>query len=131
MYAVISKSGTVQLSVEYLYQKLSHYLRIRDDRIGRRLRSAVMFIGKRVVIDAQLMHDGGEQIWYAHSPLDGFVTDIVRGAVDKSRLETTSGQQQSKRVAIVISALAILGYWQPTKFTGPDNNGLVQQTALF
>ena len=82
--------------------------RVRDDRIRQRLRASLVQKSQPVVIEAQLVQDGGVEVCDADSVLDGTVADFVGGSVDVAAFEATAGDDQAERIAVVISPGSIL-----------------------
>src|SRR5204862_2490083 len=62
---------------------------------------------------------------------DGAVTEIVGGAMDVAALEAAASQPKGEPVAVVVAAIFALGDGQAAEFTGPEDDGVVEETALF
>ena len=63
---------------------------------------------ERIVIETELMEYGCVQVSDADGALCRFVADFVGCSVDVAALEPAAGQQQRKRVAVVIATAAVL-----------------------
>ena len=59
------------------------------------------------------------------------VAEIVRGTMDLASAKTAASEPDGEAERIVVPSVAPLGEWCASEFTGPDDNGLIEQTALF
>jgi hypothetical protein len=61
----------------------------------------VVEISELLVVQVHLVQDGGHEIRTTHLPLDGAVTEFVRGAVDVRGLEAAAGNDRLDAAAWV------------------------------
>ena len=102
----------------------------RDDRVGQRLGPGVVRESESIVVEAELMQQRGVQVVDADAMLDRAIADVVGGAMDVARFETSAGQQQAESVAIVVTPRSVLRDGEPAKLTAPDDDGAVEESAL-
>ena len=86
----------------------------------------MVMIGKRIVIESQLMQDGGEQVRDAYGVLCGAVADVIGSAMDVAWPESADGQKCRERVAIVISSQTVLRDRQTSEFARPEYDRVFQ-----
>src|SRR5688572_30183863 len=95
-----------------------------------------MFKGEFLVIDAELMEDGGLEIVNVHGIVDHVVGEIVRLAVGEARLETAPGEPHGETTRMVVAAVIgrrqlALGVTRTTELAAPNDDGIVQEATLF
>ena len=83
------------------------------------------------MVEAELMEDGGPEVVDRGGLLDGVVAKVVGGTVDGASFEAAAGEPEGKPVRIVVAAIASLREGSAAKFSGPDDDGFIEQTALF
>ena len=84
------------------------------------------------VINSQQVQDGGMNVIDLGGviSIERFVPPSVRRSMRDARFDAAASQPIGKHVRIVISALATLGTWHPTKFGRPQDDRIFQQPAL-
>ena len=102
-----------------------HHPGAGDLRIGHRLGDPVDRIGQLIVIQSELVQNGGHQVGHADAVFDSGVAEFVCGSVYITCLQTATGQQQTEAERVVVSACATLRRWQPAKLAGPDDERFV------
>src|SRR5204863_3937122 len=90
-----------------------------------------MRIGEFSMVEAEGAQEGSVKVVNAHNVMDGAVTEIVGGAMDVAALEAAASQPKGEPVAVVVAAIFALGDGQAAEFTGPEDDGVVEETALF
>lgn len=87
-------------------------------------------IGQLLVINPQLVKDGGVQVVEMNPVLPRIVSILIGGAILDPRLDPSTGEEHGIGVGIVIPAVAPLGDWRPTKFPTPQHERLIEQAPL-
>ncbi len=102
-----------------------------DCRIGHRLFSTGMMVTEPIVVQAELMQNGGQKVRTADTMIDRFIANFVGCSVDVACFESATSQQNRERVRVMVAARAALCNRQPSELARPDHDGFVEQTALF
>src|SRR5262249_16919066 len=76
------------------------------------------------------VQERGGEIGTAHAIFDRAVTEIVGLAMNVSRLEAASGDEQAKGVTVMIAPVAVLRDGKPAEFAGPHHDRALQQAAV-
>ena len=104
--------------------------------VGEAVASALEFVGEFFVVDAHLVEDGGMEV----VDVDGVPGDVVGMVVGlaeaESRLDSPAGHPDCKAARVMVAA--VIGFRQftlaincSTKFTAPDDQGVVEKSPLF
>jgi hypothetical protein len=99
--------------------------------IGQAEVSTRMFVGKFLVIQTQLVQDGGMQVVEMNFVLDGIITIIIGGTVTDAGFNAPTRKPHCKAMRIMIPAIATLGCGSPAEFTTPPNESVFQKATLF
>ena len=91
--------------------------------------SARMPIGQFFVIQSQQVQNGGMPIVNVHFALDGLVPVFVGGPVAESALYPAAGHPGGVSLVVVVAPVTSLAVWCPSEFTGPDDEGVLQEVA--
>ena len=97
-------------------------------------------IGEFFVIEAQEMEHGGVEVVDVDFVFHGGEAEVVGRSVDVTALDTASGHPGGEAVVVVIAAIdftgvgSFLGHFHDrgaAEFTAPDDEGFVEEAALF
>src|SRR5215471_6784504 len=66
-----------------------------------------------------------------HRVFGNFVRPLVAGAVADAALDTSAGQPNRKGKRVMVPPLAGLAAGHPSEFGGPENDGVLEQSARF
>ena len=83
------------------------------------------------VIDAHEMENGGPEVEDARFPIDDMITELIRLAVDRAALHSAAGEPDAEAEGIVIASVTALGKGRTTEFSGPDDESVIEESALF
>lgn len=87
-----------------MIQEVSDDVCSGDGTVGEGLFATEVRIGKFTVIDTQLMEERCVQVGNRHSLVDRAIAELIGGAVNESRLEAASGDEDRESVSIVIAS---------------------------
>ena len=89
--------------------------------------------GELFVIDAEEVEDGGVDIvdFCGVVAVEGFVAEVVAEAVGDAAADAAAGEPVSEAERVVVAAFAALGAGHAAEFGGPEDEGVVEETALF
>ena len=87
--------------------------------------------GEPFVIDAHEMENGGPEVEDARFPIDDMITELIRLAVDRAALHSAAGEPDTEAEGIVVTAVTALGKGCAAELSGPDNESLIEESALF
>src|SRR4051794_12723636 len=95
-----------------------------------------MLEGELLVINAQLTKDRGLQIVHRDWILNHIVAQIVRCTIGDSRLDPAPCHPNGKTTRMMIATVTrgcklSLAIFCPAKLTAPDDQGVIEQPALF
>ena len=90
----------------------------------------LMPVSQLFMAQSHLMQHRGMQIVDRDHIFHAAVSEFVRSTVAQATFDTTTSQQRSAGIAIVVSSGAVLGNGQSTKLTGPDDQRIVEQATL-
>jgi len=89
-------------------------------------------VGEAFVIEAEEVEDGGVEVVDGDGVFFGFGAEVVRGAVGVGFFDAGSSEEAGEGVRVVIAARAIsLEEGHAAEFGGPDDQGVIEHTALF
>ncbi len=97
--------------------------------IGQANISAAESVGELLVIHGQQVEDGRPQIINRADILHRVVPEFIGGSLGRAALDATAGQPDAEPKRIVIPSGGRLRKGRPAEFPGPDDEGLVEQTA--
>ncbi len=89
------------------------------------------------MIEAEEMEEGGVEVMDADAAFDGTEPEFVGGTVSHAAADTGAGQPDAEAVVIVIAtelgfaAIAQFDGWGSTELTAPEDEGVLEETALF
>ena len=88
-------------------------------------------VGELLVVEAQEVEDGGVPVVDVDLAFDGFVAVLVSGTVAEAAFDATTGHPGGVAFVVVIATVAALGVRRAPKLTGPDDEGVLEEIALF
>ena len=88
-----------------------------------------------VVVDAEVVEDGGVEVADVNGVLDNVVTEIICGAVYEARLHAPAGHPDAEATGMVIAAVVLfrkfaLAINRTAELTSPDHKRVLQPAAL-
>src|SRR5205823_14159743 len=96
------------------------------DRLGafdpdQLLVEAAVEIGQAIRLEAELVQDGGVEVFDVERPVRGSATQFVGAANGDAALDAAAGQPHGKAVSIVVATGAelILSRWLPPELAAP------------
>ena len=97
-------------------------------------RAALVAIGQSLVVEAQQIQHRGVQIVHVHRLLDDVVAKFIRAAVRDALLHAAAREQHGKGILMMVApglrAAPGLLHRRPAKLAAPDDECLVEQSAL-
>ena len=89
--------------------------------------------GELFVIDAEEVEDGGVDVvdFCGVVAVEGFVAEVVAEAVGDAAADPAAAEPVSEAERVVVAAFAALGAGHAAEFGGPEDEGIVEETALF
>ena len=89
--------------------------------------TAVIAIGESLVIETQLMENGGVEVMHMDLPFHGVVAIGVSISMGDPWFESTSGKPDSEPVRIVITTSSlVLSVGRASEFASPPYNSVLQ-----
>ncbi len=98
--------------------------------IGQPIVAARMAEGQPFVIEAEQVKEGGVQVVHVHLVDGGFEAELVGFPVRHASLHSATSHPHRKSMMVMITTILIFRGWGPAKFTTPDDQRVVQQSAL-
>ena len=86
--------------------------------------------GELFVVDTHEVEDGGVEVVAPCDAFGGFAAEFVAAAVGGAWFDACAGEPCDEATAVVIAAGAALGEGSAAEFGGPDDEGIVEETAL-
>ena len=85
------------------------------------------------MIDAEEVEDGGVDVvdLGGVAAVEGFVAEVVAGAVGDAAADAAAAEPVSEAEGVVVAAFAALGAGHAAEFGGPEDEGIVEEPALF
>jgi len=83
------------------------------------------------VVDAEKVEHGGVEVVDLNFVFDGLVAKVVGRAVSDPWLDAAPGEPGGEAEGIVVASISALGEGSAPKFTGPDDEGIVEKAKLF
>jgi hypothetical protein len=82
------------------------------------------------------MQQGGMVVEVIDDIVDGFVAEVVRGAMHVAPFEAPAGDPHAESVGVVIAArlgeaFIVFNHRQPPHFAAPMDNRFIEQSTLF
>ena len=109
--------------------------RSRDDLPDRRavvdLQSFPPRHGELAGVEAELVEDGGVDVGDVVAVFDGVEAELVGFAVGDAAFDAAAGHPDGEAVGVVVASVAALGAGGSAELGGPDDEGFVEQAALF
>jgi hypothetical protein len=101
--------------------------------IGQPALNAIVIKRQLRVIQPEQMQNGRVKIVRAHRIFADVKSDLIGGAVIESRFESGPGHPAGISVLMMVAAFAIeaLRDWRAAEFSGPDQERVLEQAALF
>src|SRR5262249_926356 len=84
--------------------------------------------------NAEQVKKGGVEVVDVDDVLNGVVAEFVRRAVGEAAFEAAAAEEHGKAFHVMVTtgaALVFLGHGGAAEFTAPDDDGVVEQAALF
>ena len=88
--------------------------------------AAAIAIGELLVVETQLMQDGGPEIVDGAGVLHGVVAEVVGGAVDGPATDAAASQPEAESKGVVVATAPALGEGGAAKFAGENDEGFVE-----
>ena len=99
--------------------------------VGQAKVTAIVTVGEFLVVQSQLMEDGGVQIVHVHLAFHGMVAVLVGVAMGEAGLKAAAGKPGREAIRVVVAASAlVLRVGRSTKFAAPPHDGVIQQATL-
>ena len=91
--------------------------------------------GEAVVVDAELVENGGVEVADGHFVLDDVVGVVVGLAVGDSAFDSSAGHPGGEAFGMVVTAVLVtfefaLAIGGSSEFSGEDNEGFIEHAAL-
>ena len=89
--------------------------------------TAVVAVGELLMVEAELMQDGGMEVVHVHLALHGVVAVFVGVTMGKAWFNAASGQPGRETVRIMVSSgTLILRVGCASEFATPPYDGIIQ-----
>lgn len=86
--------------------------------------------GELFVIDTEEVEHGGPEVVEGRDLFDGVIAEVIGGPRDAATPHTSPGEPDTEPEGVVIAAIGPLGERGASEFTGPDDDGFLEQAAL-
>lgn len=80
------------------------------------------------VIYSKEVEESGVEIMHLQSSRDCFIAPLIRFSIGDARSYASSSHPEAEAVFVVISARPSLRERRPSKFAGPEDEGLIQHS---
>ena len=95
--------------------------------IGQAKVTTVIPVGEFLVVEAELVHNGGMQVVHVHLALHGMVAVLVGITMGETRLETTTRKANGEAIRVMIaSGTLVLRVGRSAKFAAPPYDGVIK-----
>ena len=95
------------------------------------IKTSVM-VGEMLMVESHESQDGGVQISYMVAVYRSLMPELIGFTITRSRLYSSTSQPVGKSLRVMIAPpILALRYRLPPELTTPDNQGFLQQSALF
>ena len=96
---------------------------------------ALEAIGEFCVVDTEQVQDSGIEVVHVNGIFGDVVAIVIGFTVDSAFADSGTGQQSGKAPWVVIASVIVwgectLGVYRATEFTAPDDEGIVEESAL-
>ena len=103
---------------------------------GEALVEALVLKGEALVVDAELVEEGGVEIVDVDGVFDDIITHLVGFAVGEAFFDAAAGGPEAEAARVVIAAVVgfgeiALGVDGAAEFAAEDDEGIVEEAALF
>src|SRR5579862_9123244 len=98
---------------------------------------AKMRVGELVLVEAELVEDGGVDVAEVVAVLDGVEADVVGGADDLAAFDAAAGEPHGEAEVVMVAATAggaggaAFGFGGTAEFAAPEEERAVQEAAAF
>ncbi|MFM1944913.1 MAG: hypothetical protein RI897_3895 [Verrucomicrobiota bacterium] len=94
---------------------------------------ALVSVGEALVIDTEEVEHGGVEVTDVDDIFDGVIAEFIGSAVGGAGLDTAAGEPHGEALDVVVASFAafFLGHGGAAEFAAPDDEGVVEQAALF
>ena len=104
--------------------------------VGEAKTPALEEVGQALMVNAEQMEEYGVKVKDVDGVLDDVIPEFARFAVDEVRLDPAAGHPNRETARVMIASVIgggefALGIIGASKFAAPDDERIVQQTALF
>ena len=105
--------------------------------VGEAVVTALKFIGQLLVIEAEEVEDGGLEVVDVDAVFDDVEADFIAFAVADAGFDAPAGHPEGVGVGVVVAAPfgtvgeVALDERGASEFTHPDDEGVVEETAVF
>ena len=86
--------------------------------------------GEALVVDAELVEDGGPEVVDGGDVGEGAVAEFVGGTVGDAAFDAGAGEPEAEAVGVVVAAVGALGEGGATEFAGEDDEGFFEEAAV-
>src|SRR5262245_57726566 len=83
------------------------------------------------VIEPEQVQEGGMQVMHMNRLVDGLESKLVGGAVRDAALDAAAGQPKAKPIRIMIAAVGAFRRGRAAEFTAANDEGILEEAALF
>ena len=103
--------------------------------IGEPEVAALVAVGQALVIDAQLLQNGGLKVMHVHGIFDDIDAVVIGCSVGHTAANTAASHPVSETIRVVITSIVLLCELTlavdcPTELPAPDDEGIIKHTAL-
>jgi hypothetical protein len=105
--------------------------------VGEAEIAALMGVSKALVVEAETVKDGGLEVVDVNGVFDDVKAEFIRGAIGEASFYSTTSHPHGEGLGMVIATEAaaersvIFDHGSTTEFAASNDEGIVQQTALF
>src|SRR5260370_4225051 len=101
-----------------------------SSHVGQAEIAALKPVRQPQVIDAEKVQDRGVTVVYVHDVVDGFIAELVGGAIREATFDPASAHPDREAFAMVVAAVP-LRHGRAAEFASPDHERVVKHAALF
>jgi hypothetical protein len=88
-----------------------------------------MHITQRILVESQLIKDGGVQVAEVDRILDRLQSNAISRAIDRAAFESTAGDPHGEPGIVMIESLALLRLRRTSELPTPHDNRRIEQAA--
>ena len=104
--------------------------------IGEAVVPSLEEVSELLVVDSELVKNGGVEIVHVDGVLGDVVAEVVRAAVGHAGFDSAASHPEGEAARVVITAVVVAGQLalavgSSSKFSSPDHKCVVEHTSLF